>query len=129
MPFKKNVSGNPKGKPRGTKSRKTKQWEIFSEYIISGGLTKFQKELNKLKGKEYVITFTSLLEFFKPKLGRIDYDAEIVRAGKIIKLLLKDNECTERTNYMTLISEADTDEKTIIIANDYYVKFGNNREL
>lgn len=61
--------GNP-GKPKGAKNKKTKQWEVFSTYCLNGGLIKFQEELNKLDGKDYVNAFTNLLEFHKPKLQR-----------------------------------------------------------
>jgi hypothetical protein len=59
-----------KGKPPGTKNKKTTQWETFSEYCIKGGLAKFKSELNKLKGKEFVNAYLTLLEFHKPKLSR-----------------------------------------------------------
>ena len=64
--------GNP-GKPKGAISKKTKQWEVFSAYCLEGGLQKFQEELNKLSGKAYVDSFTALLEFHKPKLGRTEH--------------------------------------------------------
>jgi len=58
------------GRVKGTPNKKTEQWEAFSAYCLNGGLQKFEEELNKLKGKDYVIAFSNLLEFHKPKLTR-----------------------------------------------------------
>lgn len=63
---------NPNGRPQGAKSKKTIQWEYFAEYCMSEGLERFQTELNKLRGKEYVNAFLHLMEFFKPKHSRKD---------------------------------------------------------
>lgn len=58
------------GRQKGVPNKKTAQWEAFSQYCMEGGLERFQKEMNALKGKDYVNTFVSLLEFHKPKLQR-----------------------------------------------------------
>lgn len=58
------------GRKKGTPNKKTEQWEKFSEYCLQGGLEKFEQELNKLEGKQYVDAFLTILEFHKPKLSR-----------------------------------------------------------
>lgn len=68
--FKPGQSGNPKGKPKGTKSKKTKQWEDLSGHLLGKGADKFITELDKLKGKDYVDAYTKTMEYFKPKLSR-----------------------------------------------------------
>lgn len=68
----KNNCFNPNGRPKGAKSKKTKQWEYFAEYCVEEGCERFSQELNSLKGKEYVQAFLNLMEFFKPKLSRVD---------------------------------------------------------
>jgi hypothetical protein len=60
------------GKVKGTLNKKTTQWETFSEYLLNGGLIKFQTELDKLQGKDYTNTVISLLEYHKPKLARTE---------------------------------------------------------
>lgn len=70
MPFKEGKSGNPAGRKKGAKGKRTEHWEVFSRYCLEGELEKFRKELDKLEGKEYVTVFLQLLEFHKPKLAR-----------------------------------------------------------
>lgn len=70
MPFPKGQSGNPAGRKKGSKDKRTQQWEEFSKFCLEGGLKKFEKELKTLEGKEYINAFLTLLEFHKPKLAR-----------------------------------------------------------
>lgn len=70
------TEGNP-GRQKGAKNKKTLQWEAFSNYCLVGGLQKFEEELNKLEGKDFVNSFTALLEFHKPKLARTELMGEV----------------------------------------------------
>lgn len=58
------------GSRKGIPNKKTQQWETFADYCLTGGLEKFQKELDSLSGKDFIIAFSNLLEFHKPKLAR-----------------------------------------------------------
>ena len=71
MPFKK---GHKLGKGRvtGVPNKRTAQWQVFTEHCLSGGLERFQSELDKLEKKDYVNAFLTLLEFHKPKLARTE---------------------------------------------------------
>lgn len=73
----KKFGGRKKGIPN--KKKKSDQWDYFSNYCIKGGLIRFRKELNKLKGKQYVDAFLTLLEYHKPKLQR----SELIGADKM----------------------------------------------
>jgi hypothetical protein len=64
-----NISG---GRPKGAKNKKTVQWELFSEWMMSKGLERFQEEMNKLEGKDFVLTVKDMMEYFQPKLSRSD---------------------------------------------------------
>lgn len=68
--FEPGKSGNPNGKPKGAKSKKTLTWDLFVDYCMSEGLEKFKTEMSGLKGKQFTDAFTNLLEFYKPKLTR-----------------------------------------------------------
>jgi hypothetical protein len=72
-PFEKGNSG----RLPGVKNKRTVQWETFSKYCLEGGLKRFEEELNKLEGKEFVAAFTTLLEFHKPKLARTELSGGI----------------------------------------------------
>lgn len=82
MSFKK---GKPKtgGKTKGTKNKKTLILDSFAEDITTGGMERFKKELNKLKGAAYVKAYMVLFEFVKPKLARSEVD--VSSAGQPIK--------------------------------------------
>lgn len=88
MPFKKGEVSNPKGKKRGTKNKKTQQWETFNEYILNGGLEKYQEEMDKLKGKEYIHAFQNQFEYHKPKQSRAEIDQD--NSGELIIRIIKD---------------------------------------
>ena len=72
------------GRPYGAKSSKTEQWERFSDWLMAEGLVRFQKEMSKLKGKDYVLTVKDLMEYFQPKLARTELTGE---GGKPLLLL------------------------------------------
>jgi hypothetical protein len=72
------------GSRLGSPNKKTEQWEQFSQYCLEGGLAKFEKELNTLKGKQFVDCFISILEFHKPKLARsVDKEGEDIQPEKL----------------------------------------------
>lgn len=64
--------GNKKGKgrPKGAANKRTETWEAFTDYCLNGGLERFKREMNSLKGKQFTDTFLSILEFHKPKQAR-----------------------------------------------------------
>jgi hypothetical protein len=61
---------NPKGKPKGTLSTKTKGWELLKETITTGLTDKFMEEMEKLEGTAYINAYLNVMEYFKPKLSR-----------------------------------------------------------
>lgn len=69
MPF---TEGNKcgQGRPAGSKNSKTERWEKFTQLLMNDGLDKFERELAKLEGKEYIKVIIDMMEFFQPKLRR-----------------------------------------------------------
>ena len=63
---------NKKRRQKGDRNKKTLILETFCNNIIEGGIDRFNEELSKLKGKEYVNAYIDLLSFVKPKLKAID---------------------------------------------------------
>jgi hypothetical protein len=75
--FAEGVSGNPKGKPKGAISEKTRVWNEISEWFKGEGIEAYQEELMKMKGEkpdEFMKRFETMLEYFQPKLSRTDLD-------------------------------------------------------
>lgn len=75
----------PVKKPKGAKSKRTllkeklglKNWSELQSFIETHGIEKAVKEMQKLKGKDYMTAFTSLTEFVKPKLARTEVLADV----------------------------------------------------
>jgi hypothetical protein len=76
----------PKGKkppvkrPKGALNKKTilkravglQNWEGLKTFLETKGSTKMIKEIQKLKGKDYVHAVHAMMEYVKPKLTRVD---------------------------------------------------------
>ena len=79
MAFKKGQSGNPKGKPIGSKGTKTLEWEEFGKQLLENGLPRAIEILQTCDDEKFIAQFTNLLEYFKPKLARseINVDGEV----------------------------------------------------
>lgn len=71
------TEGHPKkgGRTPGAKNKRTVVLDTFAKSICDGGMEKFQAEMNKLKGKEFVYAYLSVFEYVKPKLTRTTVDA------------------------------------------------------
>lgn len=85
---------------RSTKLREAiglKNWEGFKAYLENEGATKLIEEMQKLKGKDFVIAFQSMTEFVKPKLARQEVKAEIdtTLTTKVPSVLLPDGTTLE----------------------------------
>lgn len=70
------AKGN-KGKPKGAKSERLKQWDALGESIIGQQAEEFNKFLNDLwqddaKKIQAAELYLKTLEYFKPKLSRSD---------------------------------------------------------
>lgn len=79
MPFKKGQVTNPKGKPPGTKAKKTLQWDALAESITGEQAEKFAAYMNKLwhsqdEKKQQIAAdlFIKTVEYFKPKQARVE---------------------------------------------------------
>jgi hypothetical protein len=71
--FKKGVSANPAGRAKGSVTKKTAIVQSFTDTMLSGGADKFKRELMKLKGRDYVNAFMTLLEYSLPKKQRMEH--------------------------------------------------------
>lgn len=82
--FKKGVSGNPNGKPKGTLDTKTKGWELLKETITTELTDKFMKEMQQLEGTAYINAYLNVLEFFRPRLSRTESLNQNVNQDQVV---------------------------------------------
>ena len=52
MPYKKGISGNPKGKPKGAKGRTSEEVRQSLLKLLDDNLVKLQKDIDGMKGKD-----------------------------------------------------------------------------
>lgn len=77
--YAKGTSGNPAGRPRGTKNVKTMQWEALGESITTAHAAQFDALMNELWESKDVNErlraaelYLKVLGYFKPQLRRVD---------------------------------------------------------
>ncbi len=73
MPFQSGISGNPAGRPKDATSKQNTIVRDAIHTILSTGAEKLQAEMNKLSGKDYVASYTALLEYTIPKKARVQH--------------------------------------------------------
>lgn len=83
MPFQKGKHKTG-GRAKGVTNKKTVVLDAFAKEVCEGGAAKFQQELKKLKGKDYVNAYLAVFEYVRPKLARTEIKGEIAHSGRII---------------------------------------------
>lgn len=76
MPQKKGQTGNPNGRPVGSKNERTKQWEALGDAIRSKHADRFNAILDELPPEKFVDVFLRAMEYFEPKLARTETKVE-----------------------------------------------------
>lgn len=64
--------GQMGGRQKGTICLSPKEWSAFGQWLVVGGAERLHTEMNELHGKDYIVAFTSVLEYFAPKLARTE---------------------------------------------------------
>lgn len=67
MKFKKGISGNPSGRPRGTKNKATALLYSKITSIIESNIDRLQADIESLEPKDRVRFVATLLNYFVPK--------------------------------------------------------------
>lgn len=70
MAFKKGVSGNPDGKPKGRQNEITAKVKEAFAYLLENNIGSLQSDIDSLTPKERVSVILILAEFVVPKLSR-----------------------------------------------------------
>ena len=91
--FTKGKSGNPKGRDKGDKNKKTKAWEQLGQFFTDAGAERAKQIMVDADDKEFMIYYDKLVEYFKPKLQRTDLTTggEKISAEPPSKIIIKLN--------------------------------------
>lgn len=73
--YKKGVSGNPNGRPKGSKNVKTQKWHQLCDYLLDEGTERLMKAMEQLEPKEFVDAYAKILVYIKPKLASVDQNS------------------------------------------------------
>ena len=85
--YKKGTSGGP-GKPRGSKNKKTQQWEALGKYLTEEGADRYLQILMATDDKKFMTHYHALLEYFKPRLNRTaltDGDGDSIKFEVVVR--------------------------------------------
>ncbi len=68
----------PKGhkgyKPKGAISQKSIAWQNLGEFITEGGAERLKRILNESDDATFMRVYIQLIEYFKPKQSRTEYE-------------------------------------------------------
>ena len=79
--FKKGVSGNKNGRPKGSINMRTKIINAFTEGILQENIPAFRKNLRALKGRDHVNAIIALLDFSIPRQQRTEFKGESINVN------------------------------------------------
>lgn len=108
MKFKKGESGNPAGRAKGVKNKKTLAWEAMGETLIGPWTEAVQKHGTQLikdgNYRAFLELYKDMVNYFKPKLSSAQ-----VQQDTNINMALSDEELTAQLNkILTAINQAGT---------------------
>ncbi len=77
MNTKKGHTNNPHGRPKGSKNRRTNEWEALGESIMTTHADRLNEVLSSLDDEEFVRSYAMILQYFKPKLASQTIDGNL----------------------------------------------------
>jgi hypothetical protein len=84
MRFEKGISGNPRGRPKGSKNLATEDIRLNIGNFITANLPNIQAEYDNIESKDKLDFISKLLGFVLPKLQAVQMDAQIDVAKPIV---------------------------------------------
>lgn len=89
MTFRKGQSGNPKGRPRNSRNKKTSELAELVRNIVGSNLERIQSDLSELSPPERVKAVTTLMGYVLPKKQAVSLATEREQEYKLLEELLK----------------------------------------
>jgi len=68
----KGSTGNPNGRPSGSKNKKTLEWEELGHALLTRHSERAEQVMGALPDDKFIDNYIKLLEYFKPKLQRTE---------------------------------------------------------
>ncbi len=99
-------TNNPKGKPKGTKSAKTKQWEALGDFLTDEGANRAMKVLENLSDKDFLDQYGKLLNYFKPKMQNTQLNTDFGTTKADLKAIFPTDRDLEAMDDPKLIENA-----------------------
>lgn len=84
--FEKGVSGNPNGRPKGTKNKTTQEIRNFLQCVMDDNLPKLQEDLDRMNPFQRWQILDKLSKSFLPTLTQSEVDATVNGEMKIVVL-------------------------------------------
>lgn len=81
MPYKKGESGNPAGRPKGSKNKVTLDMKERIQALIDRLEVTIDADIEALEPGERIKAYLSLLEYVTPKLSRASVEASTFGGG------------------------------------------------
>lgn len=76
MAQQKGQTGNPNGRPKGSKNKVTKEIKNFATSFIEGRQEQFEKDYDSLEPLERVKIFEKIMQYVIPKAVKIETDEQ-----------------------------------------------------
>lgn len=89
---------------------KEEMWEKLGRTITGIHAKRFNEELTKLEGKDYIQAYIQVLEFFAPKLARKEIKHSLTDDERIITIEIVGSEAKEIENKKVKLIENVIDE-------------------
>lgn len=82
MAFRKGISGNPSGRPKGKSNKITSRVRTIIEGLLTQNEDKIKSEFSLLTGKDLIRAWADLLPYVIPKLNAVNVTSDLERILK-----------------------------------------------